>query len=117
MNDFKTLGIENMVRSDAPDEYKQHALQWARQKVSNQLFDFLWQYKLPAVVDIDEQIDEKYQNEYMAIPNDRIRIKVTVTPVQYKNIVMPYMFSDVFRIEEDKNILKKLFRKLRIIKW
>lgn len=115
----KEFGVENMIHSDAPDEYKQEALRWARQKVANQLFDFLYNTRLPAVVDIDEQIDYSYQNNLMSVPNDRIRIKVTATPVQYRHIEMistPRGYADWMKFGKE-NKFKKLLRKLRIIKW
>lgn len=114
----KEFGVENMVHSDAPDEYKQEALRWARQKVSNQLFDILWQSKLPAVVDINEKIDYSYQNNFMQIPNDRIKIIVTITPVQYRHIEMlstPYGYADWMKFGEHENIFKKLLRKIKRI--
>jgi hypothetical protein len=114
----KVFGVENTIHSDAPNEYKQEALRWARQKVSNQLFDILWQSKLPAVVDIDEKIDYSYQNYFMQIPNDRIKIVVTITPVQHRHIEMmstPYGYTDRMKFGNHENIFKKLIKKLKRI--
>jgi hypothetical protein len=115
MGDSTSWSIENMCHSDAPEEYKQEALRWTRQKVSNQLFDILWQNKLPAVVDIDEKIDYSYHNDFMCVPNDRIRIKVTITPVQYRNVEMIstyYGGADWIKFNEHKNLFMRFWRKI-----
>ena len=117
MEGSKTFAIENVIPSDYPDEIKRESLKLAERKVGNQLFDILWQFRLPAVVDIDEKIEEKYHYNAMYFPNDVIRIKVTITPVQYRDVTIANAYPQAFRLEYHENIFKKIYRKLRNLKW
>ena len=84
--DGKTFNVEVRTPNHAPPEYKQRALLAARRKLGNELFDILWGYKLPAVVDIEEEdVTDHYRRDFHYYDNV-LRITATVTPVQHRHI-------------------------------
>lgn len=91
--DGKTFNVEVRTPNHAPPEYKQHALMAARRNLGNQLFDILWGYKLPAVVDIEEEdVTDHYRRDFHYYDNV-LRITATVTPVQHRHIEIAHMPS------------------------
>lgn len=91
MNDTQRFVITTKVDTVNISEYKQYALQSARQRAGNKLFDILWQSKLPAVVDIDERI-EKVPSNIAVNPYDlrfdeTITIEISVTSVQHEQVL------------------------------
>lgn len=123
MSENITFVVENMCHSDAPDEYKKEALYWTRKKAGNELYKILYGNRLPAVVDIEESIERDYRNQYMGVSNDRIRIEVTMNPVQWKNVTLPYIEQSSLLFNPDnkrKSIwlsIKGYLAKIWSLKW
>ena len=91
--DDKKISVEVRTPINAPPEYKQHALMAARRKFGNELFDILWGYKLPAVVDIEEEdVTDHYRRDFHYYDNV-LRITATVTPVQHRHFEIAHMSS------------------------
>lgn len=100
------LGIEVRTPSRYPDDGKRCALESARRQLGNQLFEFLWKNKLPAVIDIEEQIEQGHPDNPMAM--DVIRYRVTATPVQHRHVVMTAMSPMDFRPIKNPGIFGRL---------
>lgn len=87
----KKYSVSVKTPNGAPPEYAAHALEAGRRKAGNELYNILWGYKLPAVVDIEE-ISRRPQsfNPYTMYPYEHeLVIEITVTPVQHHHVVMP----------------------------
>lgn len=112
-----------VVDSDAPNYLKEAALQDARRRIGNELFDMLWRGKLPAVVDIEEVIIKGYwspePNFYIHPPfpeKDSLEIRVNITPVEHRQVVLQ---SEKMWLDELKFMWGKrswLYSFLRVIK-
>lgn len=89
----KRFAVSIKTPMGAPSEYAAHALEAGRRKAGNELYNILWGYKLPAVVDIEEiskpahPVD--FYNTYR--PENELIIEITVTPVQHHHVVMSHM--------------------------
>jgi hypothetical protein len=79
--DDRRFGMTIDVPSYYPDERKKYILEDARRKLGYQLFMFLWECKLPAVIDIQEAIITKGLV-------DRVEYTVTTTMVQHRHVVI-----------------------------
>jgi hypothetical protein len=99
----------------APPEQVAYNLEAARRKAGNELYKILYTQKLPAVVDIEEiSMPATNRGEYgIYMPVNEMRIEITVTPVQYRNVTIAYTddMSLPYR-PVTKNWIKRLFRKL-----
>ena len=75
----------------SPPEYAAHALEAGRRKAGNELYNILWGYKLPAVVDIEEisRRPQSFDPYTMYDHENELVIEITVTPVQHHHVVMP----------------------------
>ena len=86
----KKYSVSVRTPNGAPPEYAAHALEAGRRKAGNELYNILWGYKLPAVVDIEEiskrpQFSDPYSYHY----EHELAIEITVTPVRHRHVVMP----------------------------
>jgi len=103
--------VSKLIPQDAPDEYKEHYVKYTRQEVGNKLFDILLKNKLPAVVDIDEEIVGGHEKlidglRYEAL--DEIRISVTLIDVQHKHITLTAMDRPSFDWRKRGGLFGKL---------
>jgi len=82
---------------EAPPEYAAHQLEAGRRQAGNKLYEILYSQKLPAVVDIEEiSIPTAPQGDMYSMyrPEHELRIEITVTPVQYRHVVLPSFYSE-----------------------
>ncbi len=75
----------------SPEEAAYH-LEAGRRMAGNELYKILYSQKLPAVVDIEE-ISIPADMYGMYIPENELRIEITVTPVQYRHVVLPSSYT------------------------
>lgn len=88
----KRFAVSIKTPSGAPPEYSRHALEAGRRKAGNELYNILWGYKLPAMVDIEEISRYQPANsmpDYRFFGENELIIEITVTPVQHHHVVMP----------------------------
>ena len=81
---------------EAPPEYAAHQLEAGRRQAGNELYKILYSQKLPAVVDIEEISIPAPQGDMYSMyhPEHELRIEITVTPVQYRHVVLPSFYSE-----------------------
>ena len=87
MDDDKSMWACSIsVPSNAPDNYKKHALLNLKEDVGRKLYSILEQNRTPAVVEIKERIVKSgdYWQE-----TDEVIINVRVTPVTFRHIEIP----------------------------
>jgi hypothetical protein len=115
--DGKQYKVAQKIPINAPPEYKQHAVEATRRKASNELYNILYSFKLPAVVDIEEisypSTDERpYYDTFDR--TSEFRIVMTVNPVQYRHIEMAVMPELDYRIfaPVSKNPIKRTIQRL-----
>ena len=98
MQNTQTFYQEMKTPFDAPPQYKVRALEIARERAGRQLFDILWKSRLPAVVDIKEIIKQAppgmTRDYYMGNYDETIRIEISVTPVEHRQVVMTSYYPE-----------------------
>lgn len=112
----KRFAVSVKTPARAPPEYARAALENARRRAGNELYEILWTYRLPAVVDIEErEVDTPadYWNQRMNFVNELI-IQITATPVKYQHIVMPVYDSSLsvleFKRVQRESLMKRIQR-------
>jgi hypothetical protein len=93
-NDTKHF-LVTKIPAYAPDDYKQNALQIARERAGRQLYDLLISQKLPCVVDIKEEIESIPNYEYSFnqgpyMPDETIRIEISFYEVQHRHTTIAH---------------------------
>lgn len=78
-----TWTVRNLVKSFAPNEYKQRALQHTKEQAGMEIYKLLEQMPNPAVVQIDEKITECYSGS-----DDLIEVSITIVPVHHKDVTI-----------------------------
>lgn len=82
------------TRVGASPEEAAYYLEAGRRTAGNELYKILYSQKLPAVVDIEEiSIHADIHAYGMYIPENELRIEITVTPVQYRHVVLPSFYT------------------------
>ena len=96
-------------------ERNEMAMQFARRKAMNDIADELYR-SVPMVVEVvDRIINEPYYGyDYGTKPNKIYQVKITLTPVQYRHVVIPSpVFMNTIEKPKESNWITKVLRKFR----
>ena len=97
---------------DQPERNEQ-AMQNARRKAMNDIADELYK-SVPMVVQIVDRIIESPYEDWGRYGNNMYQVKITLTPVQYKHVVIPSpIFMNTFDKPIKTNWFTKMLRKLK----
>ena len=107
----KELGVQVRMPSRYPDEGKRYKLEAARRQVGDNLFKFLWESKLPAVIDVEEVIANAHPDDPYG--EDVIEYRVRSTPVRHRHIVVPVLDEINFNFKLPKKA--KFWDKLKFL--
>ena len=114
MNESKQYQQQIILIPDQP-ERNAVAMQSARRKAMIDIADELYK-SVPMVVEVvDRIVNEPYYGyDYGTKPNKVYQVKITLTPVQYKHVVIPSpIFMNTFDKPIKSNWITKVLRKLR----
>lgn len=82
MSDFH---YRKVVGRRMPDDHKAHEWRLARRVAAEGLYEQLGRVRVPVVVDIRDYVTRTGYDE------DEIRIDITLTPVEHRNVVMQHV--------------------------
>lgn len=101
--------IRKIVPDGAPTEFRQHLLKLTQREVGNQIFDMLWTNKLPAVVDLEENIYHNPEAFYRD-DEDIIEYKITVKNVRYRDVEIARMPEFDLGYYREPNLQERITR-------
>jgi hypothetical protein len=114
--DGKKFAVSIKTPAGAPPEYAAHALEAGRRKAGNELYNILYSYKLPAVVDIEEISRHHPSNSMPYAPffsENELIIEITVTPVQHHHVTIAHAPSLSALAYYPEPVLDKIKRKIK----
>lgn len=102
--------VKTIVPPQTPPEGRKHLLEATRQKVGDKIFEILWTNKLPAVIDLEENILHEYSENYPVERVDVIEYRVTVTNVMYRNVEVARMSDLDLGYYQEPNFQERVTR-------
>ena len=88
MNEDRVFKFQRVIPFHANGDYRKHLLEATRRQVGEKIFEALWTNRLPAVVDIQENIRTDRDTFFTESPDEILEYKVSINPVQYKHFTM-----------------------------
>ena len=112
MSEQKQYQQQVILIPDQP-EHNAYAMQSARRKAMNDIADELYK-SVPMVVEIVDRIVESPYEDWGRYGNKMYQVKITLTPVQYRHVVIPSpVFMNTIEKPKKSNWITKVLRKLR----
>lgn len=111
------LRIKAVVPYFADENYKQYAWNYLKREMGLKLYDAIEQTKTPVTIDIEERIIEYPRSMRLdsawqvgTSVGDRLEIRVTFTPVPYREVTMMRGYAEQFIAP---TLLDRIYGKIR----